>query len=79
MVPCRVGEKTAVMRWRLGEVSVVVETFALASPVFERFGRRWKMMFQDRTIRLVYSQGLEKIAVILRQVLTYLCHEEKKP
>ena len=70
MVPFRVGEKTAVMHWRLGEVSVVVETFALASPVFERFSRRWKMMFQDRTIRLVYSQGLEKIAVILRQVLT---------
>ena len=48
----------------------VVETVALASSVFESFDRRWKMMFQDHTIHLVYSQGLEKIVVALWQVLT---------
>ena len=55
MVPFRVGEETAVMRWRLREVSVVVETFALASPVFEKVW--WKV--EDDVPGSHYTFGLQ--------------------
>ena len=69
MVPSRAFEKTAIMRWKLGEVSHIGETAALESPVFQRFQRKWRMVFKHSTIRFIYIQGLEKIAVVLRQVL----------
>ena len=56
------------MRWKLGEVSHIGETAALESPVFQRFQRKCRMVFKNGTIRFMYIQGLEKIAVIVRQV-----------
>ena len=40
----------------------------LASPVFVKLERRWRLYFQKAIVRLKYIQGLEDIAVVKRQV-----------
>ena len=40
----------------------------LASPVFVKLERRWRLYFQKGLVRLKYIQGLEDIAVVPRQV-----------
>ena len=41
----------------------------LASPVFVKLERRWRLYFQKGLVRLKYIQGLEDIAVVPRQVV----------
>ena len=40
----------------------------LASPIFHKLQRRWRLYFQKGNVRLKYMQGLEDIAVVPRQV-----------
>ena len=40
----------------------------LASPVFHKLQRRWRLYYQKGSVRLKYIQGLEDIAVVPRQV-----------
>ena len=44
-------------------------TNELASPLFRRLDRKWKLYFQKGLVRLRHVQGLEVVEVVARQVL----------